>query len=124
LTHKVYGEAHEQSLRARYSLGGILLDLARPADAEPHLRAVLDAFRTAGPTDVRTIQAAGKLGTCLLSLKWYADAEPLLVENYEALRLAKGAPKPIIQAAGDRVVKLYEGWDKPEKAAEWREKLK
>jgi hypothetical protein len=124
VTRKVHGEKGEEMWRARRNLGAVLLAVGRPADAEPHLRAVHDAFHAAGPTDIRTVQAAGKLGDCLLAEKRYADAEPLLVSYCETLRGARGVPKPVVRTAGSQVVKLYEAWGKPEKAAEWREKLK
>ena len=69
----------------------MLLDLDRPTDAEPHLRAVRDAYQKAGPTDIRTVQVAGKLGACLLALKRYDDAEPLLVEYFETIAAQPGA---------------------------------
>ena len=88
------------------------------------MRAVYEAYQAAGPADIRTVLAAGKLGGCLFALKRYADAEPLLVSRFDAFRGAKDAQKQVLQTAGERVVKLYEAWGKPEKALEWREKLK
>ena len=29
----------------------------------------------------------------------------------------------VLSDAGERIVQLYESWEKPEKAAEWRERL-
>ncbi len=124
LARKVYGEQSEEYLRARRDLGAVLMSLKRATDAEPHLRAVYEACLSAGPTDVRTFQAAARLGDCLLAQKRYADAESLLVGSFDALRGVRGAPKSAVQAVGGKVVRLYEAWGKPEKAAEWREKLK
>jgi tetratricopeptide (TPR) repeat protein len=122
LTRKVFGETGEPSLRAQAKLGKILLRLDRPADAEPHLRAAYNGYHAAGSTRSSTFDAAGALGDCLVALKHYADAEPILQDSFEALRTA-GASKKVLQVAGERVAKLYEAWGKPEKAAEWREKL-
>jgi serine/threonine protein kinase/Tfp pilus assembly protein PilF len=124
LSRQVFGDTDAQYFRARNSLGQVLLALKRPADAEPHLRAVYDAFRAAGAGDPRTFGAAGQLRDCYFAQKKYADAEPMLIENYEALVANKDATKNFIQSAARRVAKLYEMWDKPEKAKEWQEKAK
>ena len=76
------------------------------------------------PKDSRTIRAGGKLGACLAAQKRYADAEPLVIGYFDAIRGAKNVPPPEVRAAGEQVVALYHAWGKPEKAAEWREKLK
>ena len=53
----------------------------------------------------------------------YAVAEPLLTESQPKLEMAKGISNARRRAAIDRVVRLYEAWNKPAKAAEWRAKL-
>jgi serine/threonine protein kinase/tetratricopeptide (TPR) repeat protein len=123
LTAKVHGETGEEWLRARRNVGMVLLDLGRAADAEPHLRAIYDAYRTLGPTDNRAVMAAGKLGACLLAEKRYADAEPLL-DQYFLATLGQPGKSKAARVAGEQLIKLYEAWGKPEKAAEVREKLK
>jgi serine/threonine protein kinase/Tfp pilus assembly protein PilF len=124
LSRKVFGENDDQYFRARNAIGSILLALKRPAEAEPHLRVVYDAFRVAGPGDQRTFAAAGRLGDCLIAMSKYGDAEPILIENYEVLQAGKQTPRRVVQAAGNRLVRLYDAWGKPDKAAEWREKVK
>ncbi len=58
----------------------------------------------------------------------FAEAEPLIVGGYESMKAHEAWIKPIwkprLAEAGDRVVRLYESWGKPEKAAEWRTKIK
>ena len=67
------------------------------------------------------------LGGSLLGQKKYALAEPLLISGYEGLKAREAtiaaAGKPRLPEAGQRLVKLYDAWGKPEKAAEWRNKL-
>jgi hypothetical protein len=63
----------------------------------------------------------------LLGQKKYAEAEPLLIQGYHGLKeresnLPKGSRTPL-KDAGEPLVRLYEVWGKPEKAAEWRQKL-
>ena len=54
----------------------------------------------------------------------FEEAEPLLLGCYQTVRDLRDVPKAQVRAYGEQVVKLYEAWGKPEKAAEWREKLK
>ena len=79
------------------------------------------------PDDWLTFNARSVLGGCLVGQEKYAEAEPLILAGYEGMkaREAKIPPpgKPYFTEAAERVVKLYEAWGKPEKAAEWRAKL-
>ena len=67
------------------------------------------------------------LGGVLLGLKQYAQAEPLIVAGYEGMKAREDKipanGKPRFAEGSERIVKLYEEWGKPEKAAEWRAKL-
>jgi len=60
--------------------------------------------------------------------KKYAEAEPLVLSGYQGMKereskMPMGA-KAFLKEDADRVVELYTAWGKPQKAAEWREKLK
>ena len=46
-----------------------------------------------------------------------------LLEAHENLAAAFGANHSRPTSVGRSLVKLYDAWDKPEKAAEWRAKL-
>ena len=69
------------------------------------------------------------LGASLLGQKKFAEAEPLLLEGYEGLKAREpqdpfaAHARSIVAEAGDWTVKLYAGWDKKEKAAEWGKRL-
>jgi hypothetical protein len=66
------------------------------------------------------------LGTTRLEQKRYAEAEPLLLEVYSGMKLHENqnnAARNRLIGALERFVKLYEAWDKSEKATEWRKKL-
>jgi hypothetical protein len=56
------------------------------------------------------------------------DAEPLLLAGYEGMKKQeKNIPpsgKVRLTEAGERIVNLYDAWDKKDKADEWRNKLK
>jgi eukaryotic-like serine/threonine-protein kinase len=64
--------------------------------------------------------ANSALGECLTTQKRFTEAEPLLVESYAALRSRLGQRDPRTAEALQRLVKLYDAWDKPAQAAQYR----
>jgi hypothetical protein len=78
------------------------------------------------PDDWSRFNAMSQLGGALEGQGKYAEAEPLAVEGYEGLKArASKVPagaKPRLLAAAERVVRLYEAWGRPDKAAEWKKK--
>ena len=68
------------------------------------------------------------LGGALLGQKKYADAEPLLLQGYEGIKkpvsnLPDWAKQTRRIEALERLVQLYDAWDRPEDAARWRAEL-
>jgi hypothetical protein len=53
----------------------------------------------------------------------YQDAEELLLEAVEGRRLKLGDTHPHTLQSINNLIALYEAWDKPKKAEEWRAKL-
>jgi hypothetical protein len=53
----------------------------------------------------------------------YAEAEPLLVSAQEGLARALGAEHRDTLRVVDELVRLYDAWGKPDKAARWRKRL-
>src|SRR5262245_39431456 len=109
------------------SAGYQFLELKRYAEAEPLLRECL-TIREKTQADVwTTFSARSLLGDALLGQKKYADAEPLLVKGYQGMkeRAAKMLPKDRVRLteAAQRLVRLYDAWDRPEEAAKWRKEL-
>jgi hypothetical protein len=51
----------------------------------------------------------------------YQDTEELLFEALKGLKL--GDTHPHTLESWNNLIDLYESWDKPEKADQWREKL-
>jgi len=72
------------------------------------------------------------LGAVLVAQGKYEEAEPLLVESYEAMLKRTPQNGTFYQATlftaesepGERILKLYQDWGKPEKVREWREKTR
>jgi serine/threonine protein kinase/lipopolysaccharide biosynthesis regulator YciM len=121
------GDDHPETLTAMDSLGELLVTMGQPTQAEPVLRTRLLLREKKDPDGWNPFQTQSLLGTALLGQQKYAEAEPLLLAGHQGLnaRQAKIPPadKPRLAEAGERVVRLYDGWGKPEEAAKWRVKL-
>jgi serine/threonine protein kinase/tetratricopeptide (TPR) repeat protein len=109
-------------------LGSCLLKQEKWGEAEAVLRECIRIRESKVTDDWTRFDTSSELGGCLLGQKKYAAAEPLIVSGYEGMRSREvkipWQSKPRLAAAAERVVKLYEAWGKPDKAAAWREKLK
>ena len=124
------GPDHPTTLEIRdvrdAALGRKWLQQKEYAKAEPLLRHDLSHHKR-GPDNWYRFRSESLLGESLLGQKKFAEAEPLLIEGYEGMkRHAAKIPAPLkhyLTEAGERVVRLYEDWGKPEKAAKWRAKL-
>ncbi len=78
------------------------------------------------PADAwRIADVKSRLGESLVRQQRFRDAETLLLEGYAVLEVQSDMERANVRArrALQRVVVLYDAWDKPEKAAEWRAKL-
>jgi hypothetical protein len=68
------------------------------------------------------------LGASLAGQKRYAEAEPLLLDGYHGMSARKERMNAYrwnyFDYCGEWIVQFYQAWEKPEKAAEWRKKLK
>ncbi|MGI8786569.1 MAG: protein kinase domain-containing protein [Pyrinomonadaceae bacterium] len=64
--------------------------------------------------------AESALGEDLTLQKRFGEAEPLLLKSYESLKASQGERNPSTLLARNRLVKLYEEWNKPEQAEQFR----
>jgi serine/threonine protein kinase/tetratricopeptide (TPR) repeat protein len=128
LRHAKLGPRHVDTLLSMNALADAHLDGQQWAQAESTARECLDLYATVMPDDWRRFRTMSQLGAALLGQKKYAEAEPLLIGGYEGLKAREAkiqvpAKKRLAEAAG-RIVELYEAWGKPDRAAEWRDKLR
>ena len=72
------------------------------------------------PGDVMVPHTVSALGECLTAQKRYAEAEPLLTDSYNELKSKLGEQNKRTVEARQRLVKLYELWEKPDLAARYR----
>jgi tetratricopeptide (TPR) repeat protein len=108
----------------KVALGWALTENGQAKEAEPILRQCLEERRKTLPKGHwLTASAESLLGSCLAALGRYDEAEPLLLHAHADLRAAREAPPPRLRQAREGLVRLYEAWGKPDKAAEWRQQL-
>jgi tetratricopeptide (TPR) repeat protein len=108
-------------------LGRLHHDLGRYVEAEPLLRQALAIREKTIPDDWTTFATRSLLGGSLLGQAKCAEAELFIVQGYEGMKdreaqIPPSARNRLIEA-GERVVRLYEAWGKPDEAAEWRARL-
>jgi tetratricopeptide (TPR) repeat protein len=123
------GPNYPNTLEAKAVHAGILgrmrLQQQKYDEAEPLLRQDLSR-RERGSTWSRS-HLESLLGESLLGQKKFGDAEPLLIKGYEGLKEREAKiPAPLkhhLTEAGERVVRLYDEWGKPDEAAKWRAEL-
>jgi serine/threonine protein kinase len=120
------------------SIGVVGDTLLRERDfalAEPFLRVYLDLAAKQPSDGGFRFPAESALGACLLGQKKYAEAEPLLLSGYNGLlksedkspatfgrQRASGRQSDLTEAL-ERLVQLYQAWNRPTEAARWRKEL-
>jgi WD40 repeat protein len=108
-------------------LGTILLKQQQYVAAEPLLRECLGLREQRMPDDCRRFFALSLLGGALLGQKKYTEAEPLLLQGYEGMKQREAQfpqrGKRLLSETVERLVRLYEATNQPDKARTWREKL-
>ena len=123
------GPDHQMTLEMRdvrdAALGRKWLRQKEYTKAEPLLRD--DLLRHGKDNDWYRFHCESLLGESLLGQKKFGDAEPFLITGYKGMkeREAKipATLKHHLTEAGERLVRLYDEWGKPEGAAKWRAKL-
>jgi hypothetical protein len=91
------------------------------------LRECLTIREKATPDDWSRFHAMSLLGGALLGQGQYAAAEPLLVQGHQEMMVRRARipafSKPRLPEAAEGIVRLYQAWGKPDKAAEWKSQL-
>jgi serine/threonine protein kinase/tetratricopeptide (TPR) repeat protein len=112
--------------RLRARLGENLRQQKKPAEAESALRASLAALEKVGTDDRMLLHVRTLLAEALLDQRKYGAAEPLLLQAFEQVRRRTGLVpdgEARLRAVMERLVRLYETANQPEKARTWGEKL-
>jgi hypothetical protein len=125
-TTKQFGADDLRTSGATAVLGLNLLRQHKDKEAEPLLRACLAVRQKKEPDAWTTFNTQSLLGDSLLGQKKNAEAEPPLLAGYEGMeKRAKKIPpsdKVCLSEAAERLARLYDALDRPDKADAWREK--
>lgn len=113
----VFGPDSLSMTGARELLAEVWLEHDRFDEAEDALREVLEARRAASRPAPYTTSL---LGGCLVGQSRFEEAEPLLVRTWPVLSRSRSLTPGARERALDRIIGLYEAWDRPAEAAEWR----
>ena len=65
----------------------------------------------------------GRIGAALVADRKFSEAEPILVESYTQLNEDRQVRSQYKKLAIERIIRLYEAWDKSEQASIWRQRL-
>jgi non-specific serine/threonine protein kinase/serine/threonine-protein kinase len=134
LSRELLDEAREQfgaddprTAGALAQLGANLLHQKKFGEAEPVLREGLAIREKKEPDVWTTFNSKSLLGGALLGQMKYADAEPFLLQGYEGMKQHEAKIPPELKVrqteALERLVQLYDAWDKNDEAAKSRKKL-
>jgi serine/threonine protein kinase/tetratricopeptide (TPR) repeat protein len=124
---QVLGEDHPETLSSWDGLGRVQLREHKYVQAESTLRDVLNEYERVSPESWERYNCQSLLGGSLQGQKKYGEAEPLLLSGYRGVMQRQAAvplqDRRVFSETGERIVQLYKMWGKPQKAAEWRERL-
>jgi tetratricopeptide (TPR) repeat protein len=124
---KQYGTDDPRTAGALAYLGLNLLRQSKHAAAEKALRDCLAVLEKKAPDAWTTFNIRSMLGEAVLGQRRYADAEALLRTGYGGMKEREGKIPPkdkvYLTEALQRLVRLYDAWDKPDEAARWRKEL-
>jgi tetratricopeptide (TPR) repeat protein/predicted Ser/Thr protein kinase len=121
---RVLGEQHPETLTSINNLAVLTARQGKNAEAaELFTRAFGLQRRLRGEEHPETLRSMSNLGVLYRNMGRYADAEPLLLKAEEARRRVLPEGHPDRRVTIEALVQLYERWDQPDKAAQWRRQL-
>ncbi len=122
---KLSGAQHPDVAFCRAQLGRFLHLKGEHQEAEPLLRKALKVRREVlSEGNWRIAYLESDLGSCLKELGRHQQAEPLLLSGYSLIHAKRGPQHKRTLEALDRIIELYDSWDRPQQAAEYRALLR
>ena len=117
----LFGDDNPDVALDRYLMAGLLCEVrGEPAQGVTLLEEAIPVFEREEQYSYAAI-ARSMLGVCLTELTRYAEAEVDLLEALSALELEYGVDHTRTRTTRERLVTLYEAWDRPNRAALYRE---
>ncbi|MCP4546645.1 MAG: tetratricopeptide repeat protein [bacterium] len=123
ISRELLGNEHPNVAIGMNDLANLLEKKGHYSAAEALIRDALEILRMTfprNPNHWRIINAESVLGACLSGLGHHAEAETILLRTYPILKKEKGARSFYANDALQRIVDLYEAWDRPQEAAIYR----
>jgi serine/threonine protein kinase/tetratricopeptide (TPR) repeat protein len=121
IRQSILGEDHKRVADAKTKLAEVFLKRQEPAKAYELLTQALEVFLQTVPQDHWSFaEARGVMGVYLITVGSYEEAELKLIESYQVIRGRKGLESRYTQKTLERLVALYESWDKPTEAKRYR----
>ena len=114
---------HPQIGHCLVDLGFALLAQEKYREAEEAFRECLTIRQASTPKNWGTFDAMNALGAALAGQGRYAEAEPLLLDGYAGMAADVRAYPLRKRQAMERIIHLYEMWEKPGLAEQWRGRL-
>jgi serine/threonine-protein kinase len=119
-----WGSDHPATAQTLVSWGESLRKAGDIEAAEEKLRRAIEVLAMHVPADSWQLAAPRSiLAVCLIPQRRFAEAETLLREAYDSLLTQFDRVHPRVQRVIERAVTLYEAWERPADAAEWRTRL-
>jgi tetratricopeptide (TPR) repeat protein/predicted Ser/Thr protein kinase len=121
------GGEHPDTLDTMRNLADIYESELKPGEAESLLRQAHALYQKRNDGRWPRYSCESMLGFALERQKKYPDAEPLLLSGFQGIMQRETAladyDRIELKRAGQRIVQLYQDWEKPQQAAEWVARL-
>lgn len=124
VAQRALGRQHQVSLGYRTRYAAVLRDMERYEEADEILLEVIDDTAGGyGREHWRYGEALIEYGEFLLEVERFDEAEENLTAGYEVNSSTQDDSGQTAQRVIRSLVQLYDAWDKPDEAAQWRAKL-
>ncbi len=119
-----FGTHYDNYPTALLVQGLSLVKTGHPGEGENVLREAVKIRTESLPKEHYWVALADSaLGECLTIQERYVEAEPLLLSSYESLKSSQGANNPRTKLALQRLVSLYEKWQKADLVSKYSSML-
>lgn len=124
MNQRIFPDDHPDIAITRSGIAYLMLETDQPEQALQLALAANEYLTTAyGDDHWRTAWARSMQGAALTALQRFDEAEILTVPAYESLKNNSAARPAQVRDALQRVVELYEAWDRPNEAQRYREQV-
>lgn len=119
-----FDENHSMIIYPLLRLAHIYLDTGKPDEAEPFLRrSLVIQLESSGKDHWMVGVIKNRLGRCFTAMDQFEEAEPFLLKGHEILSEQLGDNHNRTHTAIENLVSLYDSWEKPGKADEFKKLL-